>query len=183
MFGIVIGAAICLVSVLGLCGAANDGNGLIALKTYAILVGVLILVQIIFGGVAYLKRDQLPRLIENSWTSAALNDSSVVSQIEIMFSCCGWKATNDSSAVPSNCVALYPQRNKPCFNAIEVAIADHLDTIGGIGVGLGIIELLGVIFSVAFMHIVRKKMETNTYFVLDDSLEAPSPQEARLDVK
>lgn len=129
---------------------------------------MLLFVQIIFGGVAYLKRDQIPRLIEQSWTTAALNDSSVVSQIESVFSCCGWKTINDSSAVPPNCALIFPSRDKPCFVAIGDSISDNLTTLGGIGVGVGIIEMLGVGFAILFAHIVKRKAERNTYFMLEE---------------
>ncbi len=143
MFGIVIGGAVLVVSILGLCGAANESNGtgIFALKTYSILVGILILVQIIFGGVAYLKREQIPTLIERSWTSAALKDSKLIAQIQSQFSCCGWKSTNDSSAVPPTCIVIFPERNEPCFEAIDESLSSHLSTLGAIGVGLGIIEV------------------------------------------
>ena len=114
---------------------------ILALKSYAILVVLLLFIQVIFGGVAYLKRDEIPRLVEQSWTSAALNDSAVVSQIEAMFSGCGWKAINDSSAVPANCALIFPSRQSSCAEAISDTLKDNLTTLGGIGVGVGIVEV------------------------------------------
>lgn len=58
-FGGILGTAITVVAVLGLCGAANDRNGILALKGYAILLGILIFAQIIFGAAAYMAMDMV----------------------------------------------------------------------------------------------------------------------------
>jgi hypothetical protein len=59
-------------------------------------------------------------------------------QIQSQFNCCGWKSTNDTSAVPPNCISLFPERNRPSFEAIDESLNSHLSTLGMIGVGLAI---------------------------------------------
>ncbi|KAJ3107533.1 Leukocyte surface antigen cd53 [Phlyctochytrium planicorne] len=154
---IVIGCFVTVISFLGCFGAANEKGML--LKTYFALLCILVILELSVGIAAYVKRDAVEGLIESQWTKAATSNTtslqtSIVT-VEKYFQCCGYKSI-DSYAVPANCAAVngWPQ---PCYHSVVSALQQSLSTIGGCGVAMGVIELVGIIFSlVLFIKIAQR---------------------------
>jgi hypothetical protein len=71
------------------------------------------------------------------------------------FKCCGFSSTTNY-AVPPNCVAVYDFKNS-CQVALEQQIMNSLNTIGGSGLVIGLIELVGLIFSVIMFRKISRK--------------------------
>ena len=63
-----------IVSFLGVFGAANEKGML--LKTYFALLCILVIFEISVGVAAYVKRDAVQTLLEDSWRASVLSNSS-----------------------------------------------------------------------------------------------------------
>lgn len=71
---IVIGGIVSIISFLGCFGAANE-KGLL-LKTYFVLLIILVILEISVGAAAYAKGDQIPGQLQQSWHNAAASPNS-----------------------------------------------------------------------------------------------------------
>ncbi|KAI8848752.1 Tetraspanin/Peripherin [Chytridium lagenaria] len=154
---IVIGCFVTVISFLGCFGAANEKGML--LKTYFALLCILVVLELSVGIAAYVKRDAVTGLIEDQWVTAATANStsaqnSIVT-VQKYFQCCGFRSI-DSYAIPANCAAVngWP---RPCYNSVIDTMKQSLSTIGGAGVAMGVIEFVGIIFSlVLFIKIAQR---------------------------
>ena len=74
---IIIGILVTIISFLGCFGAANEKG--ILLKTYFIVLCVVIILEIAVGAAAYAQRDNIPNILEQSWKTS---DSSTIIKIQ-----------------------------------------------------------------------------------------------------
>ncbi|KAJ3112513.1 hypothetical protein HDU96_004494 [Phlyctochytrium bullatum] len=154
---VVIGVVVTVVSFLGCFGAANEKGML--LKTYFAMLCILVVLELGVGIAAYVKRDTVTTIIENQWTAAATSNSTSLQEsimsVQRYFQCCGFKSI-DSYAIPANCAAVngWP---RPCYNSVVESLQQSISTIGGCGVAMGVIELVGIIFSlILFIKIAQR---------------------------
>lgn len=147
---IVIGIIIAVVSFLGCFGAANEKGML--LKSYFALLILLVILELGVGFAAYGKRDTVESLLATTWhaTAAGPNNASLI-QIENLFKCCGYETMN-SSAVPLDCQAVY-HYTVPCKDQVTLALEGNLATIGGAAISIGVIEIVGLIFSMVNINV------------------------------
>jgi hypothetical protein len=60
-------------------------------------------------------------------------------------------------AIPANCATVYNYQI-PCREKVQESLSSSRTTIGGAGVAIGVIEIIGLIFSVVmFRKIARKE--------------------------
>ncbi|KAJ3193253.1 hypothetical protein HK101_005152 [Irineochytrium annulatum] len=154
---IVVGCIVTIVSFLGCFGAANEKGML--LKTYFALLVFLVALELSVGIAAYVKRDAVSSMLETAWINSATANTTAsqnaLIQVETYFQCCGFH-TVDSYAVPSNCAQLHGFTT-PCYQSVLTSLQSSLDTIGGCGIAMGVIELVGIIFSaVLFVKIAAR---------------------------
>ncbi|KAJ3114143.1 Leukocyte surface antigen cd53, partial [Nowakowskiella sp. JEL0407] len=156
---IVIGLIITLVSFLGCFGAANE-KGLL-LKSYFVLLIVLIILEISVGIAAYVKKEEIPTLLEKGWTTSYRTSPKGIFVVEKMFECCGFHNTTHL-AIPPDCPDQYPTWTQSCFEVVTLSLQNSLNTIGGAGIILGVFELAGLIFSlVLFQRIAKRDQQKN----------------------
>ncbi|KAI8925219.1 Tetraspanin family-domain-containing protein [Entophlyctis helioformis] len=176
---IVIGSIIAIVSFLGCFGAANE-KGLL-LKTYFALLLVLVILEISVGAAAYAKRDTIDGTLTAAWRDTAISNNATILRIEkavsacvlsvlalplsrfldAPFKCCGYATVTDM-AVPENCVQAL-NFTSPCSDQLRSTVTNSLSTIGGAGVAIGIIELVGLVFSaILFRKIAAKENAQNS---------------------
>ncbi|KAJ3289106.1 Leukocyte surface antigen cd53 [Rhizoclosmatium sp. JEL0117] len=154
-----IGVLVTAVSLFGIFGAANEKGML--LKTYFALLLILVIFELGVGIAAYVKSDAVEGLLEQAWINSysSKNPQSLnnLQHVERGFKCCGFRNVTQY-AVPDNCAS--PQSfgyQVPCLNSVKSALQGSLSTIGGTGVALGVIELIGLVFSVLlFVKIAQK---------------------------
>ncbi|KAI8806549.1 Tetraspanin family-domain-containing protein [Cladochytrium replicatum] len=151
---IIIGIIITIVSFLGCFGAANEKGML--LKTYFVMLLVLVILEISVGSAAYAKRGDISTYVENRWRQAYYQQPSNILIVEQTFRCCGFMNTTDMS-IPINCVEQFPDRNTPCFANVDGSLKGSLNMIGGAGLVIGFIELVGLIFSVVLFRRIAKR--------------------------
>jgi hypothetical protein len=152
---IIIGVIISFVSFLGCFGAANEKGML--LKTYFAMLVILIILEISVGIAAYGQRDSVDSLIQTSWRQAATtNQNATLTQVQNLFNCCGY-ASVDDYPVPLDCAQRF-SRSISCKDKIVESSKSSLNTIGGAGVAIGVIEIIGLLFSfVLFKRIAAKE--------------------------
>ncbi|KAI8895059.1 Tetraspanin family-domain-containing protein [Globomyces pollinis-pini] len=152
---IAIGLIVSVVSFLGCFGAANEKGML--LKTYFFFLIILIILEVSVGIAAYAQRDNIDPVLEAAWIEEASNpNNSQLIRIENLFQCCGYKDSNHY-AVPSNCAALYPFYVSGCRKEMTSFFASSLSTIGGAGLVIGMIEIIGLIFSIIMFKKIAQK--------------------------
>ncbi|ORY51631.1 hypothetical protein BCR33DRAFT_846388 [Rhizoclosmatium globosum] len=121
----------------------------------------LVIFELGVGIAAYVKSDAVEGLLEQAWINSysSKNPQSLnnLQHVERGFKCCGFRNVTQY-AVPDNCAS--PQSfgyQVPCLNSVKSALQGSLSTIGGTGVALGVIELIGLVFSVLlFVKIAQK---------------------------
>ncbi|KAJ8329077.1 hypothetical protein BDV3_006272 [Batrachochytrium dendrobatidis] len=151
---IVIGCIVTIISFLGCFGAANEKG--VLLKTYFALLIILVILEISVGAAAYAKRDEMNTSIDIAWHNAAQgpNNSTIVG-IEKLFDCCGFYNTTDAVVTP-DCVLKTPN-STGCHDQLTATLKGSLSTIGAAGLALGLVELIGLIFSVVLFRKIASK--------------------------
>ncbi|KAI9193688.1 Tetraspanin family-domain-containing protein [Polychytrium aggregatum] len=154
---IVIGLIVSVVSFLGCFGAANE-KGLL-LKTYFAILILLIILELGVGIAGYTQRNGVVPLLETNWYQQVQNNNTLILTVEKSFGCCGFHNVTDSP-LPTNCAAAYGY-TQGCFSSLRDALQGSLSTIGGAGIVIGVIELVGLVFSVfLFIRIAAKEQAT-----------------------
>ncbi|KAJ3309822.1 hypothetical protein HDV04_005601 [Boothiomyces sp. JEL0838] len=159
---IAIGVIVSIVSFLGCFGAANEKGML--LKTYFVLLIILVILEVSIGAAAYAQRDEISGVLETSWVLEVERNpnSTEINNIERLFQCCGYSSPLDH-AVPVDCVARYNFAGTTAFTVgckdqLQQSLFNSLNTIGGAGIVIGLIEFVGLIFSaVLFRKIAAKE--------------------------
>ncbi|KND01986.1 uncharacterized protein SPPG_02492 [Spizellomyces punctatus DAOM BR117] len=154
---VVIGVIVTIVSFLGCFGAANEKGML--LKTYFALLIILVILEISVGIAAYSKRNTVENALEGAWKEAlAAKHTTAIMQIEITFECCGY-ADNSTAWPEENCQEFFHFPTlKTCAEAVKGSLRGSLGTIGAAGLVIGIIELIGLVFSaVMFRKIAQRE--------------------------
>ncbi|KAJ3298898.1 cd63 antigen [Borealophlyctis nickersoniae] len=161
---IIIGIIITIVSFFGCFGAANEKGML--LKTYFALLLVLVILEISLGAAAYAKKDEVDGLLENAWRDAYVNhQNGTILSIQNTFQCCGYRNTTDY-AIPDTC-ASDPSRQwtnrdpGPCRAIVQDTLKGSLNSIGGCGVAMGVIELIGLAFSVVLFRKIAQREQAS----------------------
>ncbi|EGF80794.1 hypothetical protein BATDEDRAFT_24689 [Batrachochytrium dendrobatidis JAM81] len=170
---IVIGCIVTIISFLGCFGAANEKG--VLLKTYFALLIILVILEISVGAAAYAKRDEMNTSIDIAWHNAAQgpNNSTIVGIEKLVwinelacsatilddfkynFDCCGFYNTTDAVVTP-DCVLKTPN-STGCHDQLTATLKGSLSTIGAAGLALGLVELIGLIFSVVLFRKIASK--------------------------
>lgn len=163
-----IGVLVTVVSFFGCFGAANEKG--VLLRTYFALLIILMVLELSVGIAAYVKKDEIPNLLGDAWIKSVSDNSTTslrgIIQIENTFKCCGFNDIN-SYAVPADC-AIVNGWTRPCFYTVTSTMVDSLNIIAGSGVGIAVIQLIGLIFS-AFMFVKIAKRDRNGENLLNES--------------
>ncbi|RHZ49009.1 hypothetical protein Glove_535g28 [Diversispora epigaea] len=144
---ITIGGFISLVSFFGCYGAANEKIGF--LQVYVSLLFSLIVSQIVMGSFAFAYRQDADYILDHSWSKAYREEPHLIFNVENYFQCCGFNSINDRVVEPC-------RYYDPCHEMMKDPLIYSLQTIGIVGVVLGILELLCLLLGITlFFHIIR----------------------------
>ncbi|KAI9361680.1 Tetraspanin family-domain-containing protein [Zopfochytrium polystomum] len=154
-----VGIVVVVVSFLGCFGAANEKG--MMLKTYFGLLCALVVLELGVGGAAYVKRDAVADLVERQWEKLIADNTTAstntILQIEHTFQCCGYRTPTTLSVPATDCPLTLGYPN-PCYSVLLDALRSSLSLIGGAGVGLGVVEFIGIVFSaLLFVRIARRE--------------------------
>ncbi|KAL5287325.1 CD63 family protein [Megaselia abdita] len=166
---IVLGCVIFLISFLGCCGACKENNCMTVL--YSICMLCLLILQIAFIVVVWVKQDDIINGINTSmakaWEEAVKNpNDNYMNVYQSAFQCCGVKSVQDypdaQMPIPQTCCAGSPATCEAdqaykigCESAFDSWWRLNINLVKYVGIGIGVIELIAVIFSCCLAGAIR----------------------------
>jgi len=177
---IIVGSLIFIVSFLGCCGALRESSWMIL--TFSVFLLMIFFTEIGIGIAGYIKHAELPSILENRFNKT-LDDytNSIESQhawslVQGEMECCGirgpgdWKPIFVNTTVPNTCCHVLPQNVKHCTSAFSSQegclpkLLSFLDRksllLGAVGIGIALVQLIGVIFACCLSRAFRENYET-----------------------
>jgi len=180
---IIVGVVVFLVSFFGCCGAVKENHCMII--TFSVLLLLIFALELGAGISGYMMRGEIGNMLHNH-----LNETMPLyrKNIEIQRSwdvmqhdmeCCGINGSTDwwSSGqfvdpnLPASCckeIAANGQCEynhassspKGCMNELKTKIEDNAVILGAVGIGIALIQLIGVIFACCLARSIRREYET-----------------------
>ncbi|XP_033225016.1 CD63 antigen-like isoform X2 [Belonocnema kinseyi] len=177
---IVIGAVIFLIAFFGCCGAIRDSHCMVV--TFAVFLLAILIIQVAIAVYAYMQKidsNKIQNTYRNDVFMKYYDESSnvsknIVDSIQSVLHCCGADSPRDynqfarNTSIPSTCcnnptdVACdpYGQGEHKVFSegcGVKVAhmFEKALKTLAGVAIGVAVVELLGIIFSLCLANAIR----------------------------
>ncbi|CAH1985550.1 unnamed protein product [Acanthoscelides obtectus] len=177
---IAVGVIIFIVAFLGCCGAVKENICMIV--TFIVLLVAILILEIIVGLVGYIKKNEVEVMLEknlNSTMHSYYNNPEIRKSWDITqheAECCGvkgpkdWTVITKNDSLPHTCCPDTPD-DGTCtthLNHYKVSCLEKMKTlfnrygaiIGGVGVGIGAAQLIGVLFATCLARSIRKEYET-----------------------
>ncbi|CAH1256924.1 CD151 [Branchiostoma lanceolatum] len=159
---IVVGSIVFIVGFLGCCGAIKENRCM--LGTFFTLLLILFLAEIGVAIYAFVQRGQFFGLINTGvdTLSAVPYDSqdqaikTLIDFTQTYLKCCGMNATDNWSPTPDSCacaanaassICTNGNYNTPCKTSITTFLEEKVMIVGGIGIAIGLTQLIGMIFA------------------------------------
>jgi len=192
VFLVVVGCIIFFVAFFGCCGAIKENHCMTL--TFAVLMGVIFLMEIGAGIAAYKLKGQVKGLVyanmETGMQNYGMEKYEGVTQtwdvLQRELRCCGteeymdWVNTTISSGenVPDSCclstvigcglgvLSLAPEKaamkihTEGCLDIFSEQIASNIGGVGGVGIGIGLVQLIGMIFAIFLATTIKKQYES-----------------------
>ncbi|XP_076233605.1 CD63 antigen [Calliopsis andreniformis] len=179
---IIVGAIVFIVSYFGCCGAIKENHCMII--TFSVLLLIIFALELGAGIAGYMMRGKVHAMVENRMNSTMeeyLSNDDIRRSWDIMqhdLQCCGMNSVNDwaqvgfsDNTVPDSCCKEVPTGSKCDLNSIHIhddgcmknlqdAIEHNALILGGVGIGITIIQLIEVIFTCCLAHSIRREYET-----------------------
>ncbi|XP_049866838.1 CD63 antigen-like [Pectinophora gossypiella] len=181
---IIIGVIVFIVAFFGCCGAVKENHCMIV--TFSAFLLIIFVAELAVGIAGYLKRDDLEASVVrhlNETISKYPTDKDVQNTFDILqtdLNCCGINNASDwpnnNIPYPASCctgheittggVPVACNTNEPTFHhdACLPKLVNFLKDIalwlGGVGLGIAIVQLLGVIFACCLARSIRSQYET-----------------------
>lgn len=177
VFLIIIGAIIFIVGFLGCCGAYKENYCMVT--TFAVLLGLIFVLEIAAGAVAYAFRGKLETYVTKGLEDGVKNYGEEqykksMDAVQKEFKCCGatgpdnYKPKNGSQVTyPTSCCKtskctrtnVKDMYSEGCVKGLEDFLKSHLAVVGGVGVGIAFIQLIGILFACCLMRSIKKEYE------------------------
>jgi CD63 antigen len=176
----IVGSMIFIISFLGCCGALRESSWMIL--TFSVFLMLIFLTEIGIGIAGYIKHGELPAILERQFNKTLEDYANSVdaqrawSLVQGELVCCGINSPNDwrpifkNKTVPAMCCHLLPKDVKTCTTDYAAQIGclpklyEFLDNksllLGGVGIGIAIVQLIGVVFACCLSRAFRENYET-----------------------
>jgi len=164
------GVIVALIGFLGCCGALKKNKCM--LISFAICIVLIFILQLAGGIYAYTKSDSLQkdfargidRMMDDYGgnTTAKVQFTKAVDWFQTNVKCCGvngpkeWTAKSESKQIPESCCIkaspgcssnIKNVYQKGCMDKGKEFVKKQIFKVGGVLIGIGVIQLLGIIFS------------------------------------
>jgi CD63 antigen len=181
---IVAGVIIFFIAFMGCCGAIKENRCmLITFGTFLILISIL---EIAAGITGYVFRNSIDETVlretRNNLNQYSQGDKSVDDFVDVLqhdLKCCGaanytdWKTTKwgqaHPNAVPDSCCIAAEKGcgaksttgiyTSGCYSKFKEFFESRILIVAGIGIGIGLVELLGIIFAFCLASAIKRKHE------------------------
>uniref|UniRef100_U3ETX2 Tetraspanin n=1 Tax=Micrurus fulvius TaxID=8637 RepID=U3ETX2_MICFL len=151
------GALIMLVGFLGCCGAIQESQCMLGLFfTFLLVIFALEVAAAVWG---FSNREKLPKEMQNFYETLfeKRKDPNVRNSLKAFhatLNCCGPTGVPEPD-YQDTC----PERPKPCPRAIEDFFKNKLTVIAGVGIGVAVVMIFGMIFSMILCCAIRRDRE------------------------
>ncbi|KAK7790073.1 hypothetical protein R5R35_012996 [Gryllus longicercus] len=164
---IVVGSLIFIVAFFGCCGAIRESHCMLIM--YVILVLTVFILQVVVAGLAFAYRDDTKDVIDSKLKNYVFNygnNKAIVDSIQTNLKCCGYEGTGDYTSqsvnIPSSCCPKLPTTcarkeayDEGCKDALEDFIESQGNIIGGVAIGIAVIEIVGIIFGLCLANSIK----------------------------
>ncbi|XP_054640753.1 tetraspanin-2a [Dunckerocampus dactyliophorus] len=152
------GGLMMLVGFFGCFGAVRESQCLLA-SFFACLL-IVFAAEIAAGVFGFINKQQIVEEVQKFYSSSIGDVSNPnATAIALMYhktlNCCGGSASAASSALCEDA----PEETKDCLSAITDFFNEKLHIIGYIGIGVGGVMILGMIFSMVLCCAIRNSRE------------------------
>ncbi|XP_026535070.1 CD9 antigen [Notechis scutatus] len=154
---IAAGALIMLVGFLGCCGAIRESQCMLGLFfTFLLVIFALEVAAAIWG---FSNKEKLPKEMQSFYDTLfeKRKDIKVKSSLKTFhyaLNCCGPSGVPDPD-YQDTC----PENPKPCPKAIEDFFKNKLNLIAAVGIGVAVVMIFGMIFSMVLFCAIRRDRE------------------------
>jgi len=177
IFIIVVGVIVFVIGFLGCCGAAKENYCM--MTTFAILLALIFILEIVAGALGFAYKKQVKAVAEKALTRAVENykkeegAKKFLDFVQQKIECCGKAGAADyDTAKTATCGAgkgvaschkgdtcTGRPYTKGCKDGIEDFVRKNLVLIGGLCIGVAVIEILGIIFACCLMKAIKSEYE------------------------
>ncbi|CAL1270075.1 unnamed protein product [Larinioides sclopetarius] len=169
---IVIGCIIFVLAFLGCCGAVRENSCMVT--TFGVLLFIIFVVEIAGAATAYMYRGQFQTLLKdnmNKTISQNKSDAATVwDEMQIELKCCGVDGPKDyvdnNLQVPNSCCGKSATQcsetnayQNGCYKELLEKIKNKIGIVGGVAIGIGVVELIGVMFAWCLSSAIKKEYE------------------------
>ncbi|CAH1105273.1 unnamed protein product [Psylliodes chrysocephalus] len=183
ILSIIIGAIVFVTAFLGCCGAVKESTCM--LTTYAIILLTIFILQVAIGVYAFLQirdkpafnkaiEENVRKTFDNMRQSHEANETMQITQRWLK--CCGVFGPYDyedrSEKVPVSCCqninVQCPSTNNEvhtegCAPKLQQELEKSSKVIGGVAIGIAVIEIVGAIFGLCLASSIRNSYRRHIY--------------------
>lgn len=173
---IVVGSIVFLVAFLGCCGAMQESYCMLML--FSVFLFLILVAEIAAGALGFVYKGKVDHIAKDKFTSS-LKDYNRESEgkvkpvqeawdfIQSQLKCCGVTDYRDWEAdakipPPKSCCANADQCSSPrdyydkgCYDKVKEDISQYAVYVGIAGIGIGLIEIIGIIFACCLANQVK----------------------------
>ncbi|XP_072943641.1 CD63 antigen-like [Epargyreus clarus] len=179
---IIIGLIVFIVAFFGCCGAVKENHCMIV--TFSVFLLLIFVAELAIGITGYVKHRDLEMSIERALNASLVeykDNPSIQKSYDIIqtdLQCCGvygpkdW--ANNGLPIPATCCAgqelgaAAPPCGEAspgfhavgCLDKILVHLKDVALLLGGVGLGIAVVQLIGVVFACCLARSIRSQYET-----------------------
>uniref|UniRef100_A0A7N5JIH4 CD9 antigen-like n=2 Tax=Ailuropoda melanoleuca TaxID=9646 RepID=A0A7N5JIH4_AILME len=148
---------IMLVGFLGCCGAIQESQCMLGLFfTFLFLIFALEVAAAIWG---FANKSKIIEEVQNFYKSmydkrkeASVRDA--LKTFQLAMNCCG-----TSGFIEPEYRDTCPDNPKPCPSAVEEFFKNKLNIVGAVGIGVAVVMIFGMIFSMILCSAIRRNRE------------------------
>jgi CD63 antigen len=168
---IVVGCIIFILAFLGCCGAVKENHCMV--MTFGILLFLIFVVEIAGGITAYVNRNEIEGFLKtnmnNSIHQHKKDGMKIWDEMQIKLKCCGVDEPSDwpVGMLPPSCCPQEQQDNctvesaykDGCYGKLLDRVKSRIGMVGGVAIGIAVVELIGVMFSWCLASAIKKEYE------------------------
>ncbi|XP_058244017.1 CD9 molecule a isoform X2 [Hemibagrus wyckioides] len=164
---IAVGGLMMLVGFLGCCGAIQESLCMLGLFFFLLVLIFVVKLAVGIWGFSIQSKvvDNVTHFYKETYKKYKEEKQDTLREtlqlIHYGLFCCGPYESEGMATVPETCPKFegLDLHLKDCPNAIEKFFTSKLHIIGGVGIGIGVIMLLGMIFSMMLLCAIRRSQE------------------------